>query len=66
MTRYNTLNVKLSRSQLNKWKLRIKSGTEVNFNLSSDVIGNSQKKLLTITQVLKLRKAFAYNSLPNI
>ena len=66
MTRYNTLNVKLSRSQLNKWKLRIKSGTEVNFNLSSDVIGNSQKKLLTITQVLKLRKAFAYDSLPNI
>ena len=43
MTRYNTLNVKLSRPQLNKWKLRIKSGTEVNFNLSSDVIGNSQK-----------------------
>ena len=43
MTRYNTLNVKLSWSQLNKWKLRIKSGTEVNFYLSSDVIGNSQK-----------------------
>ena len=43
MTRYNTLNVKLSRSQIDKWKSRIKSGTVVNFNLSSDVIGNSQK-----------------------
>ena len=28
MTQYNTLNVKLSNSQLNKLKLRMKNGTE--------------------------------------
>ena len=31
MTQYNTLNVKLSNSQINKLKSRIKNGTEVNF-----------------------------------
>ena len=41
MTQYNTLNVKLSNSQLNKLKSRIKNDTEVNLNLSSNVIGNS-------------------------
>ena len=29
MTQYNTLNIKLSNSQLNKLKLGIKNGTEV-------------------------------------
>ena len=32
MTQYNTLNVKLSNSQLNKLKSGIKNGTEVTFN----------------------------------
>ena len=40
MTQYNTLNVKLSNSKLNKLKSRIKSGTEIKLNLSSNVIGN--------------------------
>ena len=33
MTQYNTLNVKLSNSQLNKLKFAIKNGTEVILNL---------------------------------
>ena len=41
MTYYNTLNVKLSNSQLNTLKSDIKNGTEVTLNLSSNVTGNS-------------------------
>ena len=58
MPRYNTLNVGLSNSQLNKLKSGIKNGTEVNLNLSSNVIGYSNdgdnflnKLLLTNTKV---------------
>ena len=65
MTQYNALNVKLSNSQLNKLKLRIKNGTKVNLKVSSNVIGDSNdennfshKLLLTNTQVSKIRKAF--------
>ena len=70
MTQYNTLNVKLSNSQLNKLKSGIKNGTEVTLNLLSNLIGNSNdetnflhKLLLTDTQVSKIRKAFANGSL---
>ena len=73
MTQYNTLNVKLSNSQLNKLKSGIKNGTEVTLKLSSNVVGDSNdennfphKLLLTNTQVLRLRKAFANNSSANI
>ena len=73
MTHYNTLNVKLSNSQLNKLKLAIKNGTEVTLNLSSNLIGNSndktnfsQKLLLTDTQLSKICKAFANGSSANI
>ena len=45
MTQYNTLNVKLSNSQLNKLKSGIKPGTKVTLNLSSNVIDNSNDKL---------------------
>ena len=41
MTQYNTLNVKLSNSQLNKLKFAIKNRTEVTLNLSSNLIGKS-------------------------
>ena len=41
MTQCNTLNVKFSNSQLNKFKSAIKNGTEVFLNLSSNLIGNS-------------------------
>ena len=54
MTRYNTLNVKLSNSQLNKLKSGIKSGTEIILNVLLKLIGNyndqtnfSHKQLLT-------------------
>ena len=40
MTQYNTLNVKLSNSQVNTSISGIKNGTEVTLDLSSDVIGN--------------------------
>ena len=38
MTQYNSLNVKLSNSELNKLKSRTKNGTEITLNLSSNVI----------------------------
>ena len=41
MTQYNTLNVKLSNSQLNKLKSGIENGTEVTLKLSSIVVGDS-------------------------
>ena len=66
MTQYNSLNVKLSDSQLNKLKSGIKNGTEVALRLTSNMVGNSDdeanfphKLLLTNRQTLSLRKAFA-------
>ena len=41
MTQYNSLNIKLSNSQLNKLKSPIKNKTEVVLRLSSNMIGNS-------------------------
>ena len=69
MTQYNSLNVQLSNSQLNKLKSAMKTGTDVILRLSSNVIGNSDDKtifphrlLLTDRQVANLRKAFANHS----
>ena len=45
MTQYNTLNVKLSNSQLNKLKSAIKNGTEVTLNISSNLIGSSNYEI---------------------
>ena len=64
MTQYNSLNVKLSNSQLNKLKSAIKNETEVVLRLSSNMIGDSEtnfphKLLLTNRQVANLCKAFA-------
>ena len=65
MTQYNSLNVKLSNSQLNKLKSAIKNGIDVVLRLSSNMVGNSydeinfpHKLLLTNRQTLTLRKAF--------
>ena len=65
MTQYNSLNVKLSSSQLNKLKSAIKNGTDVVLRLSSSMVGNSDhdtnfphKLLLTSRQTLSLRKVF--------
>ena len=41
MTQCNSLNVKLSKSQLNKLKSAIKNETDVILRLSSNMIGNS-------------------------
>ena len=69
MTQHNSLNVKLSNSQLNKLKSAIKNETEVVLILSSNMIGNSDyetdfthKLLLTNGQVANLHKVFANNS----
>ena len=66
MTQYNSLNVKLSSSQLNKLKSAIKNEADVILRLTSNVIGNSDdetnfphKLLLTNRQVANLRRAFA-------
>ena len=64
MTQYNSLNVKLSNSQLNKFKSAIKNETEVVLRLSSNLIGDNETNfphnlLLTNRQVSSLRKAFA-------
>ena len=44
MTQYNSLNVKLSNSQLNKLKSAIKNGTDVVLRLSSNMVGNSSNE----------------------
>ena len=73
MTQYDSLNVKLSNSQLNKLKSAIKNETEVVLWLSSNMIGDSNDEinfphqlLLTNTQVSNLCKAFANNLPANI
>ena len=40
MTQYNSLNVKLSNSQLNKLKSAIKKETDIVLRRSSNMIGN--------------------------
>ena len=64
MTQYNSLNVKLSNSQLNKLKSAIKNESEVVLGLSSNIIGDNETNfrhelLLTNRQAENLRKAFS-------
>ena len=64
MTQYNSLNVKLSNSQHNKFKSAIKNETEVVLRLSSNMIGDNEtnfphKLLLTNRLISNHRKAFA-------
>ena len=72
MTQYNSLNVKLSNSQL-KLKSAIKNETDVILRLSSSMTGNSDnetnfshKLLLTNRQVANLCKAFANHTSTDI
>ena len=67
MTQYNSLNVKLSNSQLNKFKSAIKNETEVVLRLSSNMIGDNETNflhqlLLANRQVANIRKTFVNNS----
>ena len=73
MTQYNSLNVKLSYSQLNKLKSAIKNKGEVVLRLSWDMISNSDfeanfrhKLLLTNRKVTNLCKVVANNSSTDI
>ena len=73
MPQYNSLNVKLSNSQLNKLKSAIKNKTDGVLRLSSNMIINSEdetnfthKLLLTNRQVANLRKAFANHTSTDI
>ena len=68
MAPYNSLNVKLSNSQLSKLNSAIKNENDVVLRLSSNVVGNSNDNtnfphelLLTNRQVANIRKAFANN-----
>ena len=69
MTQYNSLNVKLSNSQLNKLKSSIKNENDVVLRISSHMVSNSNDNtnfphelLLTNRQVANIRKAFANHS----
>ena len=69
MTQYNSLNIKLSNSQLNKLKSSIKNETDVVLRISSNMVSNSNDNpnflhelLLTNRQVANVRQAFANNS----
>ena len=69
MTQYNSLNVKLSNSQLNKLKSSIKNENDVVLRISSNMVGSSNDNtnfphefLLTDRQVANIRKAFANHS----
>ena len=64
MAQYNSLNVKLSNSQLNKLNSAIKNETEAVLRLSSNMVGDDEKYiphklLLTNRQVANFRKGFA-------
>ena len=64
MAQYNSLNVKLLNSQLNKFKSAVKNDNEGVLRLSSNFIGDNEtnflhKLLLTNRQVSDLYKAFA-------
>ena len=64
MTQYNSLNVKVSNSELNKFKSTIKNENEVVLRLSSSMVGDNEtnfphKLLLTNRQVPNLLKAFS-------
>ena len=71
MTQYNSLNVKLSNSQLSKLKSSIKN--EIVLRISSNMVSNSNDNtnfphelLLTNRQVANIRKAFAKNTSTDI
>ena len=56
MTQYNSLNVKLSISQLNKLKSAIKNETDVVLRLSSNMIGNSDDNTNFLHELLSTNR----------
>ena len=73
MTQYNSVNIKLSNSQLKNLKSATKNETEVTLKLLLNIIGNLNNEvnspyqlLLAEQQVPKLRKNFANDLSANI
>ena len=73
MTQYNSLNIKLSNSQLNKLKSAIKNESDVVLRLSSNMIGNStefhsddETNFPHKLQVANFRKSFAKHTSTDI
>ena len=73
MIKYNTLNIKLSNSQLHKLIEGIKNRTEVTLNFSSNIISDSNnetnfphKLSLTNAQVSRICKGFVNGSSANV
>ena len=73
MTQYNSLNVKLLNSELNKLKSSMKNETDVVLRISSNMVGNSNDNtnfphelLLTNRQIANIRIAFANYSSTDI
>ena len=71
MTQYNSLNLKLLNSHLNKLKSARKDRSKVILRLSSDMTGDNEtnfphKLLLTNKQVASLHKAFSTYLTTNI
>ena len=73
MTQYNSLNVKLSNSQLGKVKSAIKNENDFVLRISSNIVGNSNDNtnfphelLSTNRQVENIRKTFAKNTSTDI
>ena len=71
MTQYNSLNVKLSNSQLNKLKSAMKTESEIVLRSSPNMIGDnetnfSHQLLLTNRQISSICKAFTNHSSTNI
>ena len=60
MTQYNTLNVKLSYSQLNKLKWGIKNISEVNLKLSSNVVADSNDGIGFLHKLLLIHKFWGF------
>ena len=58
MTKYNSLNVKLSNLQLNKFKSAIKNETEVVLRLSPNMIGDSNDKANFLHELLLTDRKF--------
>ena len=54
MTQYNSSNVNLSNSKLNKLKSAIKNETELVLRLSSNMIGDNEDKLQFFVNVLQI------------
>ena len=66
MTEYNTLNVKLSNSQINKLKPGIKNGAKITLKISSNIIGDSDDKNNFKHKLLLTNTQFSNDSSANI